>query len=151
MKKTRTKIIVGLTSIACIAGFSGYNRYMENKEKITSDQTLSVVEQNSWPKKDLSLILDEQPSEKNAVSSANKTQEEFVPEQETANLTSPSNVMTTPEQNVVISSNGSTKNNISNTTTNSSTAEQITQAVVGNQTTPAVVLEKKKNTKTRAS
>lgn len=151
LKKTSTKIIVGLASIACIAGFSGYNRYVENKEKITSDKTLSTADQNSWSGKKLSLILDEQHSGKNAVSSVTKTQEELVPEKETTNLTSPSNFIPTPDQNVAPANNENTKNNMSNTTTNSSPAAEITQTVVSNQTTPVVALEKKKNTKTRAS
>ena len=151
LKKTSTKIIVGLASIACIAGFSGYNRYMENKEKITIDKNLSTAEQNSWSKKNLSLILDEQPREKNAVSSVNKTEEELVPEKATTNLTSPSNDISTPDQNVAPPNNETTKNNMSNTTTNSSRAAEITQTVVSKETTPVVVPDKKKNTKTRAS
>ena len=150
MKKVSTKIIAGLAGIACIAGFSGYNRYVEQKQQITSDKTLSAVNQNPLSKKNLSLVLDEQPDEKNTISSIIQTQEVLAPEKEITNLTSQSNVIPTPET-VVPSENQNTKNNLSNTTTDLLPAAEITQTVVSKETTPVVVPDKKKNTKTRAS
>ena len=151
MKKVSTKIIAGLASIACIAGFSGYNRYVEQKQQITSDKTLATVNQNPLSKKNLSLMLDEQPDEKNTISSIIQTQEVLAPEKEITNLTSQSNVIPTPET-VLPSENQNTNNNASNTATYlPSPAAEITQTVVSKETTPVVLPEKKKNTKTRAS
>lgn len=151
VKKISTKIIVGLASIACIAGFFGYNRYTEHKQKITSDKNLSAAEQNNWSKKNLSLILDEQPSEKTKFSSINKLKEEQGPDKETIHLPSLSNTIPTTGENVTLANNENTKNDMPITTTHLPTAAEITQTVVSKEITPVVAPENKKNTKTRAS
>ena len=75
LKKTRTNIIVGLTSMALFAGFAGYTTHYDlTKNRLTQNSApiamISQEEQPILPKTELVVVKAEQQPPRTSVSSA---------------------------------------------------------------------------------